>query len=98
MNRWKDARGGSLMFEVHVFIDLKEGISDPEGANTLKALRLLGFDSVQSAKMSKDLCLLINEEKKEKVRKDVEQMCRRLLINPVIHKYRISVKELHKTQ
>ncbi|PNX49672.1 MAG: phosphoribosylformylglycinamidine synthase PurS protein, partial [Thermoplasmata archaeon M9B2D] len=31
------------MFEAKVTVHLKKGISDPEGANTLKAIHLLGF-------------------------------------------------------
>ncbi len=81
------------MFEVRVSIDLKEGISDPEGANTLKAIKLLGYDSVISAKMSKNLCLLIDTSDKQKVKRDVEEMCQRLLTNPVIHDYRIKIKD-----
>ena len=38
------------MFEAKVTVRLKKGISDPEGANTLKALHLLGFDNVKNAK------------------------------------------------
>ena len=33
------------MFEAKVTITLKKGVSDPEGANTLKALNLLGFNN-----------------------------------------------------
>jgi phosphoribosylformylglycinamidine synthase len=83
------------MYKVRVSIDLKEGISDPEGANTLKALRLLGFDSVKSAKMSKNLCLVIDKGDEKKVRKDVEEMCQKLLINPVIHDYHIEITEMN---
>jgi len=81
------------MFEAMVTIQLKEGISDPEGANTLKALKLLGFDGVKEAKMSKTLHLLIDSSSEVTVRKDVEKMCQRLLTNPVIHQYEIEVNE-----
>jgi phosphoribosylformylglycinamidine synthase PurS subunit len=47
--------------------------------------------------MSKDLYLLIDEKKKDKVRKDVEEMCSRLLINPVIHKSHITIREIPNT-
>ncbi len=79
------------MFEAIITIQLKEGISDPEGANTLKALKLLGFDSVKEAKMAKTLHLLIDEKKKDIVEKNVEEMCQRLLTNPVIHQYEIKL-------
>jgi len=81
------------MFEAKVTIGLKKGVSDPEGANTLKALKLLGFDNVKNAKMIRTVDLLIDSKNKEQVKKDVEEMCQRLLINPVVHTYKIDIKE-----
>lgn len=81
------------MFEVKVTIGLKKGISDPEGANTLKALRLLGFNNVKEAKTTRTFNLLIDSKNKEGVKKSVEQMCQRLLTNPVIHTYKIEIIE-----
>ena len=79
------------MFEVKVTIGLKKGVSDPEGANTLKALKLLGFNNVKEAKMIRTVDLLIDDKNKDEVGKSVEQMCQRLLTNPVIHTYEIEI-------
>lgn len=79
------------MFEATVTIGLKKGVSDPEGANTLKALKLLGFNNVKDAKMIRIVDLLIDGKNKEDVRKNVEQMCQQLLTNPVIHTYEINI-------
>ena len=79
------------MFEARVTIGLKKGVSDPEGANTLKALHLLGFNTVKEAKTIRIVDLLIDGKNKEEVKKKVEQMCQRLLTNPVIHTYKINV-------
>ncbi len=81
------------MFEAKVTIGLKKGVSDPEGANTLKALKLLGFDNVKEAKMIRTVDLLIDGKNKDEVKKSVEQMCQRLLTNPVIHTYDIKIIE-----
>ena len=81
------------MFEAKVTIGLKKGVSDPEGANTLKALHLLGYTSVKEAKTIRTVDMLIDGKNKETVKKDVEQMCQRLLTNPVIHSYSIAIKE-----
>jgi len=81
------------MFEAKVTIGLKKGVSDPEGANTLKALHLLGFNTVKEAKLVRTVDLLIDGKNKEEIKKKVEQMCQRLLINPVIHTYKIEVIE-----
>lgn len=79
------------MYEAKVTIDLKKGVSDPEGANTLKALKLLGFNNVKKAKMTRTIDLLIENSSEKEVRNSVEQMCQRLLTNPVIHTYKIKI-------
>jgi phosphoribosylformylglycinamidine synthase PurS subunit len=81
------------MFEAKVTIGLKKGVSDPEGANTLKALHLLGFNTVKEAKTIRTVDLLIDGKNKDEVKNKVEQMCQRLLTNPVIHTYKIEVIE-----
>jgi len=81
------------MFEAKVTIQLKKGVSDPEGANTLKALHLLGFSTVKDARTLRTIDLVIEGKNKENVKRDVEQMCQRLLTNPVIHTYDISIRE-----
>ena len=81
------------MYEAKVTIGLKKGVSDPEGVNTLKALKLLGFNNVKEAKTIRTVDLLIEGKNKEDVRKNVEQMCQRLLTNPVIHTYDIEIVE-----
>jgi len=81
------------MFEAKIKVGLKKGVSDPEGVNTLKALKLLGYENVIEAKTTRTFELLIDGKDKESVKKDVEQMCQRLLTNPVIHSYEISINK-----
>ena len=81
------------MYEAKISINLKKGVSDPEGANTLKALHLLGFKNVEDVKTIRTLDLLIDGRDKSKVKNEVEKMCQRLLINPVIHTYEIEIKK-----
>lgn len=81
------------MYEAKVKIGLKEGISDPEGENTLKALHLLGFKNVKEAKTFTTVDLQIDGQNKEKVKSEVEEMCQRLLTNPVIHDYNIEINK-----
>ncbi len=81
------------MFEAKVTITLKKGVSDPEGANTLKAIHLLGFDKVTDAKTIRTFILQIDGKDKNNVKRDVEQICQRLLTNPVIHNYEIKIEE-----
>ncbi len=81
------------MFEAKVTIQLKKGVSDPEGVNTLKAIHLLGFHNVKNAKTIRIFDLQIDGTDKNTVKKDVEAICQRLLTNPVIHNYEIAIEE-----
>jgi phosphoribosylformylglycinamidine synthase PurS subunit len=77
--------------EVEVTIKLKHGVADPEGENTKKALSLLGFNNVHSVKSMKTFRIEMEGEDEETATQEVEEMCKKLLANPVIHDYKISV-------
>jgi len=79
-----------MITEVEVTIKLKRGVTDPEGENTKKALNLLGFNNVHSVKSMKTFRIAIEAEGSD-VKSEVEEMCKKLLANPVIHDYKISV-------
>jgi phosphoribosylformylglycinamidine synthase PurS subunit len=74
-----------------VRIELKDGIADPEGRNTQKALELLGFSDVINVRSIKVFEISMEGPELD-VKKRVEEMCKRLLANPVIHKYSIVIK------
>jgi phosphoribosylformylglycinamidine synthase len=66
-------------------------VADPEGKNTLKALELLGFEGLKDVKTVKVFEIHLDGQSGE-VEKKVDEMCRRLLANPVIHNYSIKIK------
>lgn len=75
------------MYTAEVRIGLKKGVADPEGANTLKTLKLLGFEQVTGVHTVKTLTLDIDTDDEGVARNEVEEACKRLLANPVIHEY-----------
>lgn len=81
------------MFVAKVRIGLKKGVSDPEGNNTLKALHLLGFQSIEGVHTERVLHLNVRARGADEARKEAEKACQRLLANPVVHDYRIEVEE-----
>jgi phosphoribosylformylglycinamidine synthase len=83
-----------MTVEVDVTIKLKHGVADPEGENTKKALNLLGFKIVRGVKSMKTFRIELEPEiqvGEEQVKQEVEEMCRKLLANPVIHEYELHV-------
>ena len=79
------------MVVAEVRVELKKGVADPEGKNTLKALELLGFESVKDVKTVKVFDIIMEGESGG-AEKKVDEMCRKLLANPVIHNYSIKIK------
>lgn len=80
------------MVTARVTVHLKPGISDPEGANTEKALHLLGFGDVRSVHTTRIWSIELATPNKAKAKEEVERMCRRLLTNPVIHDYAVEIE------
>lgn len=78
------------MVVAEVKIKLKKGVADPEGANTKKTLELLGFD-VGAVKSIKVFEIELGTESQDEAQKKVEEMCEKLLANPVIHEYSITL-------
>ena len=79
------------MVKVQVQIRLKKGVADPEGDNTLKALNLLGFKGLSSVHTAKLFEIEVDEDDREKARDQAEEMCKRLLANPVIQDFKIEM-------
>lgn len=77
--------------KAEVTIDLKKGVADPEGAQTKKALALLGFDNVVEVKSLKTFRIELAEEDKDAALSVLEDICKKLLVNPVIQEYTIKI-------
>ena len=79
------------MVKAEIRIELKHGVADPEGENTKKALELLGFKGIKSVKTVKvfEMELALDANQAERA---CDEMCRRLLANPVIQSYKIDLK------
>jgi len=76
---------------VQVEVRLKKGVTDPEGDNVHKALKLLGFSGVRGVHSAKRFLIDLDAKDGKAARRAAEEMCRKLLANPVIHDYEISV-------
>ena len=71
-----------------VHITLKKGVLDPQGKAIGHALAGMGFDGVGDVRQGKVIELdLADGTDEERIR----EMCEKLLANPVIEDYRISL-------
>ena len=82
------------MYKATVTIKLKKGVLNPEGRTIQRALNFLGFNEVKEVNTYKMIDIVMEVESEEKVREKVEEMCKKLLANPVIHDYEIKVEKI----
>lgn len=80
------------MFKVKIYIRLKEGVADPQGTTIKHALDSLGYQGITKVKTGKYLQIQLNIEK-EKIEQQIEDMCKKILVNPVIEDYEYEIEE-----
>lgn len=71
-----------------VYVRLKEGVLDPQGLTIQKAILNMGYEQIDSVRSGRFFELEINEDNggsKEKI----EEICRKLLSNPVVENYKV---------
>ena len=76
--------------KVRVFVTLKNGVLDPQGKAIHHALEGLGFDGVNDVRAGKLIELDLADGILDS---EIEEMCRKLLANPVIENFRIERPE-----
>ena len=80
-------------FRAEVHVVLKPLVNDPAGLVIRDGLRHVGFNEVGAVRSGKYLTIDIEAQDHEEAEARLEEMCQKLLANPVIEDYRFDVKE-----
>jgi len=80
-----------MNFDVSVLVRGVEGIADPEGRTIERALGVLGFEGSSSVRVGKIITLALEADDLASAQAKVVGMCDRLLANPVIERYDITI-------
>ena len=86
-------RPSPAMNDYHVEIRVvpRRGLLDPQGKAVADALHALGFAEVADARVGRHVVLDLRAADADAARRRAAEMCERLLANPVIETYRVSV-------
>jgi phosphoribosylformylglycinamidine synthase PurS subunit len=68
-----------LKAKIHVF--LKPSILDPQGQAVTNSLHSLGYDAIRETRVNKYIEILFDDDDAEKVSKQVNAICDKLLAN-----------------
>ena len=76
-----------------IYVNLKQTVSDPQGLTISSGLKQLGFKNIQEVRAGKYFEINLEAESTEAAEKSVDQMCTKLLSNPIIENYRFEISE-----
>ena len=85
---------GDMIFSVHVDVQLRPGIADPQGSTIERSLPTLGFEGVAGVRVGKSIRFTIEAADEAAARARVTDLCDRVLANPVIEDSTIELTEV----
>ena len=82
------------MYLAKIYVTLKPTVNDPQGLTVKGGLHTLGFNDVQSVRISKYVEVRVNESDGSVAEEQVREMCRQLLANPIIEDFRFELEQV----
>lgn len=82
-------------WQAGVTVMLKPVVNDPQGLAVEGGLHQLGYKSVSGVRVGKYIELALKAETEQEARDLIEEMCAKLLANPVIEDYAYVVDEAY---
>ena len=78
--------------KISATVTLKKEVLDPQGKVVCQTLKNMGYKNIINVRQGKYFDIEIEETDKEKAKKIVEEICKKLLTNIVIEDYTINLK------
>jgi len=83
-----------MTFLARVYVTLRPTVNDPQGLTIRGGLQQLGYAEVEQVRAGKYLEIRLDVADAATAEQRVTDMCRKLLANPVIEEFRLSVEAL----
>ncbi|GHI01232.1 phosphoribosylformylglycinamidine synthase subunit PurS [Neobacillus kokaensis] len=80
------------MYKVKVYVTLRESVLDPQGKAVTNSLNALNYNEVTDVRIGKYMELKIEKSDRD-IHEVINEVCSKLLANPVIEDYRYEVEE-----
>lgn len=80
------------MYKVKVYVTLRESVLDPQGTAVKHSLHSLNYQDVADVRIGKYMELVIEKSDRD-INEVINEICSKLLANPVIEDYRYEVEE-----
>ncbi len=83
-----------VKYHARIYVTLRPSVLDPAGTAVESGLTQLGYEGVEGVRIGKYIELNLVAANEKDATTKLDQMCDRLLANPVIENYRFELTEL----
>jgi len=83
-----------MAYLARIRVTLRKSILDPQGKAVEHAVLTLGFAGVSHVRMGKYIELCVDRQDKNEARRVTEDVCKKLLANPVMEDFSVELEEL----
>ncbi|HBL8154374.1 TPA: phosphoribosylformylglycinamidine synthase subunit PurS [Listeria monocytogenes] len=80
------------MYNVKVYVTLKKSVLDPQGVAVKDAAKSMGYEEVEDVRIGKFMELKVAKSDRD-IHEVLNEMCDKLLTNPVMENYRYEIEE-----
>lgn len=83
-----------MKYIAKIHVTLKEGVLDPQGVAVANSLHTLDYNEVEEVRVGKFTTVTLEADNIDQAEKRVDEMCDKLLANPVIEEYSFVIEEV----
>ncbi|MCE5300982.1 MAG: phosphoribosylformylglycinamidine synthase subunit PurS [Spirochaetia bacterium] len=80
------------MAKVKIFVTLKDDVLDPQGKTVKFALDKMGYRDIDTVRIGKYIEIETRGSGGKELKKEIDEICDKLLANPNIEKYTFSIE------
>jgi phosphoribosylformylglycinamidine synthase PurS subunit len=81
------------LLTAEIRVTLRDGVLDPQGTTLNRSLENLGYKGLKDVRMGKLIQLALDLSDRAQAQKLVEELCQKVLTNPVIEQYQFTIGE-----
>ena len=81
------------MLTAEIRVTLRDGVLDPQGTTLNRSLENIGYKGLKDVRMGKLIQLTLDLNDRAKAKELVEELCQKVLTNPVIEQYQFTIGE-----
>ena len=82
-----------MKFKAEINIMPLQALLDPQGKAVTGSMKNIGLPEIQNVRIGKHISLEIDAPTKEAAQKKVEESCKKLLANPIMEFFEITLEE-----